>query len=244
MHITTDAVVLRAYDNGKNSKLLLLLTREHGRIAAVARGAGSLRSVLCAASGQFCYASFSLTKNADQYFVDTAEVQELFFELRQDIVRLSAGQYMLECAGGLARENEGDEQLLRVLLNSLYALAKRRLDPSLCKAVFELKCIKISGYMPDISGCIACGMQPDGGDIDFAQGRMGFEKCVRDKNRYFLDGQALEVLGAVFAAPISRMFSFKVSGLVMGRLVDFAERYFLAQTELAPKTLSFFKSLL
>ena len=150
MHIKTDAIVLRAYDNGKNSKLLLLLTREYGRLAVTARGAGSLKSALCAASGQFCYASFVLFKNADRYVVESADIKELFFELRQDVAALACAQYMAELAGAVAQEGEGDEELLRVLLNCLYGMAKLKLAPALCKCVFELRMALCEGYMPDL----------------------------------------------------------------------------------------------
>ena len=246
MHIVTDAVVLRAYEGGRNSRLLILLTREHGRIAAVARGAGSLKSALCAASGQFCYASFVLFRNADKYVVDSADIKELFYELREDVTRLAAAQYMAEVCGELAREEEPDEALLRILLNSLYALCKLNLSPALCKAVFELKAAAAEGYQPDLSACAVCGGEPAGGvSVDALEGIMRCAGCAPAGGTGIrLSGEALGTLREVFSLPVERMFSFSASGAVMGEIAFFAERYLLMQTELRPKTLSFFNTLL
>lgn len=234
MHIKTDAIVLRAYDNGKNSKLLLLLTREHGRLAASARGAGSLKSALCAASGQFCYASFVLFKNADRYVVDSADIKELFFDLRHDVTALACAQYMAEIAGAVAQEGEGDEDLLRVLLNCLYALSKLKVSPALCKCVFELRVAACEGYMPDLDCESAVG-------IDLVQGQ-----AVQTAGETVipLSQTALETLSEIFFLPIERIFSFAATPETQAELAAFAERYLLAQTDLRPKTIEFLKTLL
>lgn len=234
MHIKTDAIVLRAYDNGKNSKLLLLLTREHGRLAVTARGAGSLKSALCAASGQFCYASFVLFRNADRYVVDSADIKELFFELRNDVTALACAQYMAEIAGAVAQEGEGDEELLRVLLNCLYAMAKLKLSPALCKCVFELRVAACEGYMPDLEREGAVG-------IDLVQGQA---VQTRGDTVFLLSQTALETLGELFSLPTERIFSFSASPETQAELAGFAERYLLAQTDLRPKTLEFLKTIL
>lgn len=234
MHIKTDAIVLRAYDNGKNSKLLLLLTREHGRVAAVARGAVSLKSALCAASGQFCYASFVLFKQADRYVVDSADIKELFFELRNDVTALACAQYMAEITAAVAQEGEGDEELLRVLLNCLYAMTKLKLSPALCKCVFELRVSACEGYMPDLECEGAVG-------VDFVQ---GMAVPMHGETVISLSSTALDTLRDIFFLPIERIFSFSASPQTQAELAIFAERYLLSQTDLRPKTLEFLRTLL
>ena len=234
MHIKTDAIVLRAYDNGKNSKLLLLLTREYGRLAVTARGAGSLKSALCAASGQFCYASFVLFKNADRYTVESADIKELFFELRNDVSVLACAQYMAEIAAAVAQEGEGDEELLRVLLNCLYGMAKLKLAPALCKLVFELRVTACEGYLPDLDCEGAVG-------VDFVQGQA---VASLGETVFALSAAALETLEEILMLPTERIFSFSASPQTQVQLSGFAERYLLAQTDLRPKTLEFLKTVL
>lgn len=234
MHIKTDAIVLRAYDNGKNSKLLLLLTREYGRLAVTARGAGSLKSALCAASGQFCYASFVLFKNADRYVVESADIKELFFELRQDVAALACAQYMAELAGAVAQEGEGDEELLRVLLNCLYGMAKLKLAPALCKCVFELRMALCEGYMPDLDCESPIG-------IDLVQGRAVAEA---GDTVFALSSAAIDTLAEILLLPTERIFSFAAAPETQAELAGFAQRYLLVQTDLHPKTLDFLNTVL
>ncbi len=242
MHIKTDAIVLRSYDNGKNSKLLLLLTRDMGRIAVTARGAGSLKSALCAASGQFCYASFVLFKNADRYIVESADIKELFFELRNDVTALATAQYMAEVAGEIAQEEERDEDLLRILLNALYGLAKLKLSPKLCKCVFELKAVACEGYTPELAECLVCGSD-EGVAIDIMQGQILCREH-KDESAMPLTKEAIACLDEIFSLPIERMFSFSASAETQAQITAFSQAYLLAQTDLAPKTLSFLKTLL
>ena len=125
MHLSVDGIVLQAREYGRSAKLLTLLTRQKGRITVIAPGAGSLKSRLKACATPFTYSSFMLFKNGDQYKVDSADVHELFYGLSGDIDRLALGQYFLEVAARLSREETEEEELLRLLLNSCLLYTSR-----------------------------------------------------------------------------------------------------------------------
>lgn len=245
MHLSVDGVVLRAYDHGKNSKLLTLLTRQQGKLTVVARGAKSLKSALFGSSNPFTYAEFILFKNNETYFVDSADTQEIFFELRNDIVNLSAAQYFLEVCYHLARENQPEEELLRVLLNSLYALSKLQTEAPFAKAVFETKVVEISGFMPDIAACALCEAQ-EAGYVDLTQGKITCINCAQKPpaGSVFIDKATQNALIHIYLSPIEKMFSFKITGQSKEIFQSFAEKYLIAQTDLRLPTLDFYKSLL
>lgn len=53
-----EGIVLRTNDYGETNKIITLLTREHGKIGVLARGAKKPNSRLSAISQPFLYASF------------------------------------------------------------------------------------------------------------------------------------------------------------------------------------------
>lgn len=243
MHLSVDGIVLQAREYGRSAKLLTLLTRQKGRITVIAPGAGSLKSRLKACATPFTYSSFMLFKNGDQYKVDSADVHELFYGLSGDIDRLALGQYFLEVAARLSREETEEEELLRLLLNSLYLLS-RDADPVHVKLVFELRCASVSGFMPDFETCAVCGRDVPGW-IDVYGGRLVCVDCTQRPapDGFYLDAAAKDALRHIFYAPLGRIFSFQLSGAAKEQLSRFAERFLLAQTDERFSTLEFYRSL-
>lgn len=241
--LKTDGVVLKCADGGKNSKLLLLLTREQGLLPVLARGAASLKSPLCAPSAQFCYSSFVLFQSGERWLVNEASVKELFFDLRLELERLSAAQVIAELALGLCAETVPDEPLLRLVLNCFYALSSLKLPPALCKAVFECRAACIEGYAPDLDACAVCGRESASGKLDTVGGRLFCPDCPAPATAIPLSEQALALLRRIGDLPDEKLFSFSASGAALRELYFAAERYLLDQTDLHPRSLKFFRSI-
>lgn len=243
VHLSVDGIVLQARDYGRGSKLLTLLTRQKGKLTATAQGAGSLKSRLKACAAPFTYSTFMLFKNGDRYSVDSAEVHELFYGLTKEIERLTLGQYFLEVCARVAREETEEEELLRLLLNSLYLLSRDG-DPAHVKLVFELRCAAVCGFMPDFESCSVCG-ERRAGWLDVRTGRLVCAQCEPRPapDGFYMDEAALDALRHVFYAPLPKIFSFHLSGAAKEQIGRFAERFLLEQTDEKFSTLEFYHSL-
>ena len=156
MQITTDGIVIRERNIDDNDRLLTLLTRDRGVINAYARGARKLKSTLAPATGLLCYSRFVLFRNRERYSIDKADINAVFFGIRQDIEKLALASYMAQLCAELIPEDERDEDYLRLMLNSLHLLEKDKRSLDFIKPLFELRLLSMAGYMPNLVACRGC----------------------------------------------------------------------------------------
>ena len=95
---------------------------------------------------------------------------ELFTGLRTDFVALSLASYLADLTDATAQA-EDTSQLLRLLLNALYALSVLHKPPQLVKPAFELRLMALSGFEPLADGCAVCGRpEPENPVLDAVHG--------------------------------------------------------------------------
>ena len=149
-------LVIRTVDIKETDRLITIFTEEKGAITALARGARSLKSRKMAATMQFCYSNFILYEQGDKLQVKEAELIDSFFDIRKTIEGLALSGYIAEVLSDVTVE-EAERDLLRLSLNSLYAIAKGKYSTEKIKAAFEIRAASILGFMPDVLSCNNCG---------------------------------------------------------------------------------------
>lgn len=265
--LTVKGLVLRETPVGDNDKLLTLLTAERGKMTVSGRGVRSLRNRHMASTQQFCYASFTLVKSKSIYpYISDSELIESFFGLRGDIVRLAFASYVCEVAEHVSVEESGDVELLRLVLNTLYATSSGKKPIPLIKAAFELRCAAVLGMCPDLSCCSVCGAKeallfyleiiegnlvcPDcmakrpsiekdtDGNGGSYEARGGYQRPVS-----IVTPEILYAMRYTSSADIAKFLSFTLTDDAMISFGDTAERYLLHQLGCSFRTLLFYKSL-
>ncbi len=158
MEVVTDGIVLKARPYGERDMILTLLTPEHGRITVLARSVGKNKKQSVLYAQNFVFSHYVLFKGKGMYVVDSADVEEAFYGLREDISRLALAQYFADVAAKSGEESDA-AALCSLLLNSLYLLSSTTIDERLIKLVFETKYCVIEGVFPEVI-CSQCGEQP------------------------------------------------------------------------------------
>ena len=154
---TTDGLVIREYDLGEHDKMLTLLTPEYGKLPVIAKGARSLRNKYISPSRLFTYANYELHRRGDMTWLRSAEVIEPFPQLEKEITRLYLAQYIADLAFELSGEGVAAVDILRLTLNSFYAVCRGVKDQRLIKGTYEWRAAGFSGYLPDLGDCHICG---------------------------------------------------------------------------------------
>ena len=245
MNITVEGLVLRTVNYRESDKILTVLTRDHGCLTVKATGARRKGSRLGSCTQLFCHSELSLYERDGRFTLDEGDVRNQFYGLSMDIEKMALASYFAQVLQGEPEDGPGNPDVLRLALNSFYALEKGLYPQAVIKAAFELRYMALNGYAPDLAACASCGRKGQGGYIDIASGLLVCPACIRPTGYGMrpMDELALEAARYILGCDLKRLFSFKLPEKSMAFLARFCEDYLLEKTEQSYKTLDFYKSL-
>ena len=246
MYLKIQGLVLRRTEYNDQDALLTILTSQHGKLTAKARGVKRKNSPLIAQCQLLAFSEFTLFEYRGMYTINEASTIELFHDLRRDLGKLSLGTYFAQAAEVISQEDLPNPELQSLVLNSLYALSKLNEPEMKVKAAFELRLCCIAGFQPELTGCIGCGSEwPDRFDI-----KAGMMECVScrspesDGIRMPVSPGVLQAMRYICFCASRKIFAFRLPEEAMQQLADVTEAYLTTQLERGFSTLDFYKSLL
>ena len=259
MQYTVDGLVIKETESGENDKRITLLTAGRGKITVSAKGARSLKSKYMNAIGLFTYGNYEIAERTGYSWFAGASIIEPFYPVRDDIDRLALASYIVDVAGELSGAEEPAEEILRLTLNTLYAISKDLKPHSQIKAAYELKSMAMSGYLPMLEDCGLCGKEKsDIMYLDVMNGMLKCDECIHKLNANAnvnvtedgaaviltpLDGGALAAARYIVEAPLSKILSFILEEKSLKLLAKMSETYLLHHLEKSFSSLEFYKSL-
>jgi len=174
-----DAVVLRTKELNEGNRLLILFSRAHGKIRAMAYGAAKPGSRKRGAVQPFCYSDFLLVRGREWDTVSQAETREMFVRLRDDLDLLGYASHFAELVDLFTPAGEPNEPLFHLLLAGLGFLGT--VDAELLARSFELRALGCLGYRPELERCASCGGSLPRGPLAFdpAAGGVVCGECAR-----------------------------------------------------------------
>lgn len=243
-------LVVREVDYRDNDKIITILTDKLGKISANVPGGRSIKSKRMAACGLFCYSTFSLSRRGSHYVVSQASLIENFYRIREDVVRLSLGYYIVQVAEGVSEENLESSELLRLTLNTLFTLAKGKVPLVQVKAVYELRLMCAIGQMPDLVACRGCSCYE--GDIYLlpGEGRLLCASCAASEPEKVmqqaipLNRTVLTALRYIIFAEDKKIFQFHVNEENLHYLGKVTEWYLLYRLDRRFSSLDFLKTVM
>lgn len=266
MQYTVDGLVLREVNVGENDKMLTLLTPEKGRIGVMAKGTRSVKSKVLATAQLYTYGNYEIYEKGDFKWLRGGSVTEGFYGIRNEIEKLSLATYIADVACELSGEDESAFDLLRMTLNTFFAISKKIRPLSVIKGVYELRASTLAGFSPQLSGCRYCKRDDvEGLYLDVMNGCVLCSECINKRaqkkapvKRSAYDDLDYEtnllvpispsVLAAMNYAvnsPPERMFSFSLDGKEENDMfARAAEEYLLNHLERGFTTLDFYKSII
>ena len=241
MDKTVKALVLREVKYKEADRILTVLT-EDGKLTMKAPGALRKNSKCGAATQQLTFSDLTLYTRVGHWQVREGTVIEGFEGLRKDLEKLSLAAYLAQVLEAVSDEDAASPELLQLGLNSLFALSNNLAEDWLVKAVFELRLACLTGYTPELMGCLQCGETEGAVYFDRVNGGVVCQRH-REYGLKKISPACLEAMRHVVSVPAKRIFSFRLTGDACKEFADICEKYLLTQLDRNFSTLDYYKSI-
>lgn len=243
LQIVDKGLILRETPYKEADVMLSVLTECGGKISVLARGAKRKSSRISAAVQLLTYSEFTLYERGGKYTLNEAEPVEMFYGIRSDIVKLALASYFAEVLEQASDEESINPELLRLGLNSLYALSNTKIPHDKIKAVFEFKVAELAGYTPNVFFCSLCGAVDNILEFDVRNGSVMCAGCSSGYHRS-VDASVIDAMRFILREDIKRIFSFSISDNAMKMLSSITDEYLRVHFDRNFKTNAFYKSLI
>ena len=241
--VKTSGIVLKTTKYGESSLIVTMLTRDFGKISAIANNVRTKKSAMIGGLQLFAYSEIVTYKAKSKnglYNLNEMNVLESFSGLRYDLDKMAYASYFAEVSLAATGEESPDEEILRLLLNVLYALDRGLESLEKIKAVFLWRLAMESGFMPLLEGCSKCHSISVAA-LDVAQGVGLCEDC-KGENPGLSEGMA-KVINYISSADSKKIFGFSAGEESLAYISSLGDAYISAQFDREFKTLEYLKNI-
>jgi DNA repair protein RecO (recombination protein O) len=152
-----EAVVLRTHKLGEADRIVTMLSKQHGKIRAVAKGVRRTASKFGARLEPFMVADVQLYEGRSLDIITQAETLGSYgAEISSDYGSYTAANVMVETADKIT-DDDGSLQQYLLLVGALRSLARREHAPSLTLDSYLLRALSIAGWAPSFVDCAVTG---------------------------------------------------------------------------------------
>lgn len=230
----TEGIVLRGRDFGEADRLLTLVTPDHGKIRAVAKGVRRLTSKKAGYLEPFCRNALLLAKGRDLDIIAQVEMLESFVQLRDSLDALLPAYYLAELVDTFVEEGSESRALYDAFVAALVALEHAG-NPVAVSGWFELVILTLNGLAPSWSTCAGCGalVDPDREYVwSLDRGGVLCEECrALDPYAQPITTPTIKVLRLLAREPLSRIVQVRLPTDALNDVRAILGRYIRAAAE-------------
>ena len=158
----SEAIVLRSYPLREADLLVTLFTRAEGKVRGVARAAKKSKRRFGGALEPLTWVRTYYEDREGQELVrlDSCDILESPLSAKVDYPRVVALEHVAETLDELLPDREANDAVFRLAISVLHQLRSGAIWMPL--TYFQLWLVRLVGFLPDLSECIACGATLNG----------------------------------------------------------------------------------
>ena len=167
----TTAIVLRVIEFSESSCIVTLMTRDFGKVTAMAKGARRLKSPFQGALDLLSISRivFLLKKTDVLNLLTEAKLERRFQSAAVDLNRLYAGYYIVELLAAMTDEGDPHVELYDWACRHLIAIDEG--GPWMQSVMqFEIGALVLLGHKPMLEQCVECGRPKTLSDLNVSFG--------------------------------------------------------------------------
>jgi DNA repair protein RecO (recombination protein O) len=195
--IETEGLVLRSFGLSEADKIVVFLTREHGLVRGVAKGAKRLKSRFGGSLEPFSIVNLTYYQKEDRELVSIkqSEIIRSFFETASNPNLFQKFAYIVELLNDFAPPSDPNERLYRMAKVCLETADE---NPEMLIQMilyFELWLLKLGGYLPSWERCDNCRRELNSRERGNLQINFHIicQNCQKTRGSWTISGEQREI---------------------------------------------------
>jgi DNA repair protein RecO (recombination protein O) len=209
-HVSEEAIVLRTYPLAEADRIVILLTKNSGKVRAIAKGIRRQKSKFGGRLELGSRVHVVVWRGRSELgVIQQVQLLDGFATIRADLDRITASMAVLEVADQLVQDDLEDNVLFSMVGNVLATLNDPSMHPQLVAPAFFLKALVADGAGPVVDCCVSCGAS--GALVAFAASEGGV-LCGDCRRGRPISPQALQLLQRILTGGLRGVLLEPASG--------------------------------
>lgn len=235
-----EGIVVSELSYGETSKIINVLTRDHGIIGIMAKGAKTVKSKLRSVTLKLTYGVFYMNYKDNKLSILTGvDVKDGFKNIKTDIEKISYVSYLLELATQVVKHGE-NESVYDLLISAIKKIDEG-FDPLVITNIVELKYLEYLGVMPVLDSCAVCGSTKSIATLSSYRGGYVCNNCL--KNEKIVSEKTIKLIRMFYYVDIDKISKLDISKQSEMEINQFISDYYDRYTGLYLKTKDFIRNL-
>jgi DNA repair protein RecO (recombination protein O) len=209
----TEAIILAVRNWGEADKMVTLLSRDHGKIIAIAYGCRRPKNRLAGAIQVFSQVELALMSGHGIETIKQCELKQSFRKIREDLQAMAYAAFANELVVEFCPDRQPEPYVYDLLVQVLTTITCR--NPRLVALAAAWQLLALVGYQAQYDHCVICG-QPLSQDAFFdSEKGGGVCKACKQQDLPEMSERARRFLDQLLYLDWEQPPSFTVSGAVL-----------------------------
>lgn len=238
--IEVEGIVVSETNYSETSKVLNVLTKEHGLIGIMSKGCRNIKSPLRSVSTKLTYGKFIIYYKENKLStLKEITLINSFKNLKKDITQISYASYLLELSTQVSKQND-NPKIFTLLIDALKKI-EEGFDPLVILNILELKYLDYLGITPIIDSCAVCGNKNNIVTLSSYKGGYICKNCYNHEK--IVSEKAIKLIRMFFYVDISKITKLEISESAKNEINIFLNDYYDRYTGLYLKSKKFIRDL-
>ena len=235
-----EGLIIKETPYGESSKIINIITKEHGIIGVMCKGAKSMKSKLRASTMKLTYGMFNIYYKENKLsLLSSVDIINPFVNIKNDILKISYASYLLELTTQVLKQSN-DINIYEDLINALIKIDDN-LDPLIITNIIEVKYLDYLGVGLNLESCNLCNKKNNIVTLSLERGGLICKDCYNGEE--LLDLRIIKLLNMYYLIDIKSISTLKIDYKLVDQINRFLSCYYEDYTGLYLKSKDFLKKL-
>ena len=220
--ISVEGIVVSTTDYKESSRIINILTKDHGIIGCMSKGCKKMKSKLRIISERFAYGTFHMyyKENGLSTLID-GDIKDYFENIKSDIVKISYLTYICELSMNVYKESESEEIYL-LMINAINKIEEGH-NPKIITNILELQYLEFLGINLNLDNCVKCGNSKV---VTISLSKGGYICAKHRTNEPLVDEKVMKLLRLYNYVDISKITNLDIDKGVSNQISHIIEEYY------------------